>query len=89
MSNGEESVSRRSWTSLGNISSGGSFREEPFRNYGGWHCPRCNSTNTLIEEYDSGLEGYCMSCARTIEIPKEALDVYRNRSNIRQPQRTR
>lgn len=51
-------------------------REEPFRNYGGWSCPRCESTNTIIEGYDTGPEGYCMSCARTIPIPAEHLKRY-------------
>lgn len=57
-------------------------KEEPFRNYGGWPCPRCNSTNTVIEGYNSGPEGYCMSCTRNIPIPQE----YRN---VQQPQRSR
>ena len=65
-------------------------REEPFRNYGGWPCPNCNSTNTLIEGYNSGPEGYCMSCARYISVPKEHLNAYNRsrRSNVRQPQQS-
>ena len=88
MSNPEENVSRRVYSVRGDNWAGGSPREEPFRNYGGWHCPRCRSTNTIIEGYDSGPEGYCLSCARTIEIPKEYMDAYRYRSNVRQPQRS-
>ncbi|KKN77097.1 hypothetical protein LCGC14_0364380 [marine sediment metagenome] len=50
---------------------GGRPREEPFRNFGGWKCQNCGSGNTVIEGYDSGPEGYCMTCTRYIPIPKE------------------
>ena len=91
MSNREDIIPRRSWTPLSDNSLGGSPREEPLRDYGGWPCPRCKSTNTIIEGYSSGPEGYCMTCTRTIDIPKEHMDVYRrtHRSNVRQSQRTR
>ena len=84
MSTGGEggSVSRRSTGIRGNSQSGSGPREEPFRNYAGWPCPRCQSSNTIIEGYHSGPEGYCMSCTRTIEIPKEHLDAYNRRSHV-------
>lgn len=58
-------------------------REEPFRNFGGWKCPHCGSGNTIIEGYNSGPEGYCMTCTRYIEIPKENLNAYRNSRSSR------
>ncbi len=69
-------VSRRTDGILGSAQTGNSPREEPFRNYSGWNCIRCNSTNTIIEAYDHSLEGYCMSCARYQDIPKEKLRAY-------------
>ena len=76
---GEQSIGRRVSGIKGGSGGGGPPREEPFRNYGGWNCPRCDSTNTIIEVYDSGPEGYCMSCTRYIKIPKEHMRAYKAR----------
>ena len=74
---------RRDGETLGRLNGttpdGGRPRDEPFRNFGGWKCPCCRSTNTLIEVYTSGIEGHCMTCARTIPIPQE-LDAYKRRA---------
>ena len=69
-------VGRRKDGILGSAQMGGTPREEPFRTWAGWNCPRCDSTNTIIEGYDRTLEGYCMSCARYLNIPEENLNVY-------------
>ncbi len=69
-------VGRRIDGILGVAQTGGSPREEPFRNWSGWNCLRCNSTNTIIESYDRSLEGYCMSCTRYQDIPEDKLNDY-------------
>ena len=63
--------------------------QEPFRNYGGWQCPLCRSTNTIIEGYPSGPEGYCMSCTRNIDIPQEHLNAYHNFQQSQQSRQVR
>ncbi len=69
-------VPRRSNGIIGGNESVGQPKEEPWRNYAGWECSHCDSTNTIIESYNSGPEGYCMSCTREQPIPKEHLDAY-------------
>ena len=71
-------ISRRNGPSHGNSQGGGRVREEAIRNYAGWKCSHCGSGNTIIEEYSrTQVEGYCMSCARTIPIPEEKLHAFR------------
>ena len=67
---------RRTSGILGGNSSGGLPRQEPWRNYAGWKCSHCGSGNTIIETYDTGPEGFCMSCTRELPIPQEHLDAY-------------
>jgi len=77
-------ISRRTRVTLG--STFGTPREEPIRNYSGWTCPRCSSVNTIIEDYSTGPEGYCMTCTREIPIPEEYLSAYnlqRSQRNVR------
>ncbi len=37
----------------------------------GWECGHCHSHNTVVEVYDTGPEGNCLSCSRPFTLTEE------------------